>query len=646
MTTDASRDRLRAAVESSPSGLLMIDGDGRIVLVNREIERLFGYSREELLGKSVDMLVPERFRSPHPGHRQSFLARPRVRAMGAGRDLFGLRKDGSEVPVEIGLTPVVTEEGLFVLSSIVDIGARKRAEERFRAAVESSPNGMVMVDGEGRVVLVNREIERMFGYGREELLGQRIEMLVPERFRGQHPTDRVHFFAAPSSRAMGIGRDLFGLRKDGTEIPVEIGLNPIQTDEGLFVLSSIVDIGARKAAEQGRRELEEQLRQAQKMEAVGTLAGGIAHDFNNILGAIMGYGELLSRQVTDPQAGADVRGILDAAERGRQLVQHILAFSRRQELTRTPLAVGPTMAQALKLLRPTLPAPVELRLTVHPDAPRILADATAIHQVLMNLATNAAYAMPGGGAIDVMVEPFYVRDSVARARPDLREGTYTVVSVRDTGPGMDRAVRERAFEPFFTTKPAGQGTGLGLAVVHGIMKEHGGTVEIDSEPGAGTTVRCLFPALAGDDEVAAAAEQVAVQGHGERVLLVEDERALAAVGERHLTALGYKAVVETDSLRALERFRADPHGFDLLITDYSMPRLMGIAMVQAVLEIRRDIPILMITGFIEDELAEHAAAIGVHRLLRKPVPVLELAEAIRTALAPAGTAAPKPGGEG
>jgi len=559
--------------------------------------------------------------------------------MGAGRDLFGLRKDGTEVPVEIGLTPVVTEEGLFVLSSIVDISARKGAEARFRAAVESSPNGMVMVDREGRIILVNREIERMFGYAREELLGQRIELLVPERFRQRHPSDRTSFFGAPSSRAMGAGRDLFGLRKDGSEIPVEIGLNPIETDEGTFVLSSIVDIGARKRSEQDRRELESQLRQAQKMEAVGTLAGGIAHDFNNILGAIMGYSELLLRSLTGAQERADARGILDSAERGKQLVQHILTFSRRQELTRRPIAVGPAMTEALKLLRPTLPAPVEIQLNVHPEAPRILGDATAIHQVLMNLTTNAAYAMPGGGTIDVKVEPFYVRDSVARARPDLHEGTYALLSVRDTGPGMDPTVKERAFEPFFTTKPLGQGTGLGLAVVHGVMKEHGGTVELESELGEGTTVRCLFPALLTDEEVETAIEEVPSRGGGERVLLVEDERPLGAVAERHLAALGYAAVVETDPVKALERFRASPNDFDLIITDYSMPRLMGIELVRSVRAIRGDIPVVMITGFIEDELAEQAAAIGVRQLLRKPVPLSELAEAIRIALEPPDIAA-------
>src|ERR1051325_1832299 len=251
MAEDSARQvdqRLRAAVESAPSGLIMTDAEGRMVLVNRETERLFGYPREELLGRSIEILVPERFRANHPGFRAGFMADPKVRAMGAGRELFGLRKDGSEVPVEIGLTPVATPEGLFVLSTVVDVSARQRAEARFRAAVESSPNGMVMTDPAGRIVLVNREVERLFGFSRDELLGQSIEVLIPDRFRGRHPEFGQLFFDKPLVQALGPGRELSGLRKDGSEVPVEIGLNPIETEEGLFVLSSIVDISARKRA--------------------------------------------------------------------------------------------------------------------------------------------------------------------------------------------------------------------------------------------------------------------------------------------------------------------------------------------------------------------------------------------------------------
>jgi PAS domain S-box-containing protein len=624
--------RLRAAVESSPSGLLMVDESGRIVLVNREVERLFGYSREELLGKPVDMLVPDRFRGKHPGYRSEFFSHPSVRAMGAGRDLYGLRKDGTEVPVEIGLTPVATEEGLFVLSSIVDISARKRAEVRFRAAVESSPNGMVMVDSSGKIVLVNREVERMFGYSRDELMGKSIEMLVPERFRSKHPLFRADFFGDPKTRAMGVGRELFGLRKDGSELPVEIGLNPIETDEGLFVLSSIVDISARKRAEEQRRLLEEQLRQSQKLEAVGTLAGGIAHDFNNILGAIIGYAEFLGPDLRTEQARTDLSELLRAADRGKQLVERILSFSRRQERVLRPLDLGEVAVEVAQLLKATVPAPIEIRVTTHPEAQRVMADASSVHQVLMNLATNAVHAMSGKGRFDILIEPFYVRDSMARDHPSLREGPYTMLTARDTGHGMERAVRERAFEPFFTTKPVGSGTGLGLAVVHGIMQDHGGAVELESEPGQGTAVRCLFPAILAETSDVAFEPQNTPRGHGERVLLVEDEETLARVGERRLWSLGYHVVVKTDSREALATFRESPRHFDIVVTDYSMPRMAGLELAKGLVGIRADVPILMLTGLMEGPPTELEGTAGIRRILKKPVTTHQLGEAIHEVL--------------
>jgi PAS domain S-box-containing protein len=610
----------------------MIDADGKIVLVNREIERLFGYPREELLGKSIDALVPERYRGAHGGFRKGFMGEPRVRSMGAGRELFGLRKDGAEVPVEIGLTPVATEEGLFVLSSIVDISARKSAEERFRVAVESSPNGMVMIEANGTILLVNREIERMFGYSRDELLGQSIEKLVPQRFRGSHPQFRDVFFHDPQTRSMGTGRDLRGLKKDGSEIPVEIGLNPIETEEGLLVLGSIVDISARKLAEGERHALEEQLRQAQKMEAVGTLAGGIAHDFNNLLGAIVGYAELIADSAEGEQVQDDVHQLLTAADRGRQLVEHILAFSRRQEIVRRPVALGQVAQEVHKLLRATLPAAIEIKLHIHPELPRVLADVTSIHQILMNLATNAAHAMPAGGTLSILLEPFYVRDSMARGRADLHEGPYTLLMVSDTGAGMDRATKSRVFEPFFTTKAPGAGTGLGLAVVHGIMRDHDGAVDLESEPGQGTTVRCFFPSLATEAEVRPEHSRIVPRGKGERILFVEDEPSLAQVGARRLARLGYQVSIETDSTRALETIRARPGDFDLLITDYSMPRLNGIQLAQALKETAPGLSIILVTGNFEGISAVDVASAGIGLVLQKPATVQQLGEGVQTVL--------------
>jgi PAS domain S-box-containing protein len=242
--------RFRRVVETAPSAMVMINAAGRIEMVNAQAEQIFGHSRADMLGRPVEMLVPERFRANHPGLRGSFLADPRSRPMGAGRDLYGLRKDSSEFPIEIGLNPIETEEGTMVLSAIVDISARKRLEERFRRVVEAAPSAMVMINASGRIEMVNAQAEQVFQYKREELLGQPVEMLVPERFRGHHPGLRSSFFTDPQSRPMGAGRDLFGLRKDGSEFPVEIGLNPIETEEGPMVLSAVVDISARKRLEE------------------------------------------------------------------------------------------------------------------------------------------------------------------------------------------------------------------------------------------------------------------------------------------------------------------------------------------------------------------------------------------------------------
>jgi PAS domain S-box-containing protein len=624
--------RLRAAVESAPSGLVMVDASGMMVLVNREVERLFGYAREELLGKPVELLIPERLQAEHPDHRASFLRDPRVRAMGAGRDLHGRRKDGTEVPVEIGLTPVVTEEGLFVLAAVVDISARRRAEERFRTAVESSPAGTIMTDSSGRIVLVNREVERLFGYTREELLGAPIETLVPERYRAPHPSYRAAFFANPKQRPMGAGRELYGLRKDGTEVPVEIALTPIEMDEGGLVLASIVDISARKRTEAERRQLEEQLQQAQRVGVVGTLAGGIAHDFNNILGGIVGYAELLRTEIRDGASRSDIEGLLAAATRGRQIVKRILQFSRQQEQERKPLALDVVVRDAASMLRQVLPTSIGLRSTLQERAPLVVGDQTAIHQILLNLATNAAHAMPEGGAIEIGVEAVYVRDSVARSLPDLHEGPYVLMTVRDTGTGMDAVTQARVFEPFFTTKPPGSGSGLGLAIVRRLMLDHGGAVGIDSSPGDGTVVRCYFPAHNIEAEITVAGPEPLPRGHGERVLVVDDEKILVDVCQRRLQAAGYRVHGTTNPQEAVALIERDPNAFDVVVTDFTMPQMTGEDLARRITAVRAGMPIILVTGSVADFPMHRVAKAGVDLVLQKPLTIAELASAIRDVL--------------
>jgi hypothetical protein len=505
----------------------------------------------------------------------------------------------------------------------------RAVELRLRAAVESSPSGLLMVDSDGRIVLVNREVERLFGYTREELLGRPVETLVPDQFRGLHPDYRSRFFTHPKTRAMGAGRELFGKHKDGTQVPVEIGLTPVVTEEGLFVISSIVDISARKAAEADRRGLERQLRQAQKIEAVGTLAGGIAHDFNNVLAAIVGYAELVRDVTRDrPEVTDDLRDLLKAAERGKHLVERILRFSRRGEPNRQPVDVGQVVREATKLLRSTLPATIALRVRVGPDVPRTMADPTALHQVVMNLGTNAAHAMPRGGTLDITLEHLYIRDSMARSRPDFREGPYLLLSVRDSGTGMDRETLERALEPFFTTKAPGSGSGLGLTMVHGIVRDHIGVLDLESQPGAGTTVKCYLPATAVDEDEDEPIETRARRGTGQRVLYLDDEESLAELGKRRLQGIGYLVSAYTDPVAALSALRATPDAFHVVVTDYWMPHMTGLDFAREVTGIRADLPVVLLTGHMDDLPEEAMRGAGVRLVVRKPLTLDELGEAI------------------
>ena len=284
-------ERFRQVVESAPNAMVMINAEGNIEMVNAQTERLFGYTRKELLGSGIEMLIPERFRPNHPKLRSSFFTSPVSRPMGAGRDLYGIKKDGSEFPIEIGLNPIETDEGKMVLSAIVDISSRKRLEERFRQVVESAPNAMVMIGPGGTIEMVNAQAERVFGHMREEMMGQSIEMLIPERFRGHHPALRMSFFGAPESRPMGVGRDLYGIRKDGSEFPIEIGLNPIETEDGKMVLSAIVDISDRKQKEQ---------RIHAALAEKDILLGEIHHRVKNNLQVVNSLLDLQIDRMTDP----------------------------------------------------------------------------------------------------------------------------------------------------------------------------------------------------------------------------------------------------------------------------------------------------------------------------------------------------------
>jgi len=495
-----------------------------------------------------------------------------------------------------------------------------------RLAFDLSPSGMLAMGENGEILAVNREVERLFGWPREELVGRSIDVLVPERFRGRHAGHRATYLAGPQEeRPMGAGRDLFGLRRDGVEFPVEIGLKPVKRPEGTVVLASVVDITT-------RRTREEQQRKSQKIEAIGVLAGGIAHDFNNILLSIVGHTELALR---DPGLGAQSRGdlerVLRGAERGRDLVKRILLFSRDSEVARVPVRLDRAVGDALNLMRASLPASVQIRTHFDAATPAVLSDETQIHQILLNLATNALHAMSGGGEIKIVVEPFHVTPEYSAGHPGVEPGGAARISVSDTGSGMPPAVLERALEPFFTTKGPGEGTGLGLSVIHGIVRSHRGALEIRSGEGTGTTVTIVLPQAEGVASPAAETAAPAPQARGPHVLLVEDEVVLADMQKRQLEHLGFEVTVHTSSVQALEDFRSRPDAFAVLVTDDTMPRMRGSTLAREIHAIRPELPILMVSGGDGAPPREIAEA-GVLKVLRKPHTLAELEQAIREAI--------------
>ena len=417
-------------------------------------------------------------------------------------------------------------------------------------------------------------------------------------------------------------------RKDGLTWWVRTTLVPHYDSQGnlLSYDGLVLDLSEQKRLEAG-------VRQVQKMEAIGTLAGGIAHDFNNILAAIVGYTQLAREDVPeDRRAQANLEEVLKAALRAKDLVRQILTFSRQKEEERTPLSIGPLVKEALRMLRASLPTSIEIRQHIKCKSDFVLADPTQIHQVLMNLCANAAHAMrEKGGVLRISLEDIDVDSDAAGKRQDLEPGPYVHLTVSDTGRGMTPGVQEKIFEPYFTTKKTGEGTGMGLAVVHDIVKSYQGAIEVHSEPGKGTTFRVFLPRIEGEVKPETMMPDVVPEGN-ERILFVDDEAALANLGKYMLERLGYQVESRTSSIEALEAFRAQPDRFDLVITDMTMPNMTGMELAKEIIGIRPTLPVVICTGYSDLISEDKAKAMDIREFIMKPVIKREIAHAVRRVL--------------
>jgi PAS domain S-box-containing protein len=563
--------------------------------------------------------------------------------LGRRTEMPAVRADGSEFPVELSVTRIATEGAPLFTAYLRDITERMRieealrqSEERYALAVAGSNEGIFDWDLVSDRVYVSYRAQELFGLPRGELWRPRrdwrhILSFHPDDAPRLHASIKAHIEGATPTydeqfRIVLPAGGVRWFRQRGIALRDASG-------KAYRVVGSIGDVTEKHVVEEELKAVERKLRLAQRLEAMGTLAGGIAHDFNNILGAILGYGEMALRDAPKrSRLARDLDSIMIAGERGRALVDRVLAFSRSGVGERVSVHVERVVREALDLISAKLPPQVTLHAKLHAGRAAMLGDATQIHQVLMNLATNAIQAMPGGGTLRVSLRALRLEAARAPTIGSLDPGEYVVLEVADAGTGIAPEIVDRIFDPFFTTKEVGTGTGLGLSLVHGIVSEVGGAIDVASKVGAGSTFTVYLPRAGDASDSSEREESDLPRGEGQRVLVVDDEEPLVRLATRTLEDLGYAPVGFTSSTKALAAFRADPQRFDAVITDERMPGMSGSALIREVRGIRDRIPVVLMSGFAGGAVAARAREAGAEEVLKKPLSARDLAASLARVL--------------
>ena len=621
-----------AILEAIPDAVAVVNQHGVIIQVNSQTECLFDYTRDELIGQKIEILVPERQRGQHDRHREQFHAQPKIRRMGSGLDLYGRRRDGSEFPVEISLSPISTNGSTIVLSVIRDISDRKHIEEELRRThgelerrrsreLRDSQNRMALIVDwsqdaiiaktlDGIITHWNKGAEQMYGYSAQEIIGRPITTLCPKDRVDEIPGilekirrgERVEYFESVR------------LTKDGKRLNVSVSISPILDAEGRAVGASAI---ARNITAQ--KKTEELLRQSQKMEAVGRLAGGVAHDFNNLLGIVTACTELLR-----PHAAAHsleyINNISEAAKRGAALTRQLLAFSRRQQVQAQVLDLNERLKEVTKLLHPLMGDDVEIVLSPRTGSAIVEVDPGQLDQVVVNLAVNSRDAMPRGGRLILETGVFDFDEAFAREHPPMTAGRYVMLAISDNGTGMSEAVRSRIFEPFFTTKEMGKGTGLGLATVYGIVKQSGGHIWVYSEPDRGTTFKVYLPAA--DHKLGIAGNEAQVEAlpprrEGTTILIAEDDLLMRRLTCKMLEEHGYTVIEVEDGKAALEAIERDHTKIDLTLSDVVMKGMSGPDLALRLIDKYPTMKVVYMSGYTGELVPNQGSHAGI-RLLEKP----------------------------